>query len=1525
MVFRCLMACVVVAWVGLPSFASEPPVTPVEAPVAVAVAPLRVHPLLKSVEPGLREWLRQEIARSGRPVVDRGEAERAAGARVSPDKPFLHGADAVPIGAATRAAVVVFGELKYDAGRTQVRIRAWNAHDASLLASGEGDALLGAVGEALSAAAAPVVDALSRAPSQIRPPRLAEFGTYSRALSAFTEGDLPAAWKALVELDTTTATGLRAEFEAASESPDTPVPMRSRMASARGVSDPDWLKVRQGLRERTDPAMLVAGADAAAAREDPEAALRLYREAAELAPTDVDAAMGEARMLTELERSEEAGQAYVRVTQLAPAEPEAVHALAANATVPETTRAEHALTSGQIHERQLDAEAAKRAYQKATQGGPAGILAQARANVAALNARMGNNGEALLGYEELNAGGSQDPDVLMGLALARGEAGDDEGAEEALGRLVEREPGNAAAHTALGRVLAKKGDTQVALTHLERAVQLAPDDPVARKELARAYRKAGDPDAALTALDPSSVPAEHRVGLLREAAEAHTEAGRPDEARLVLEEAVQIEPDDPPLRTALATAYDANGQSDKAAGEREAVAGLTGERIAPTQHDEVAEGFDGKTIRGVDFGPLVSTFPLKHPDKRRRSIEAVAWLGLSEERDVLAHVRAWLLPKHIDLAALDEAIRESLETRYEVVGAEHMPEIAERSLENVRAMSTKVGDIGLVNESLAVDALLVAQVRPTEPVAIESPIALPLEIEVRMAGGTTSDDVFILANKVRLPNPGAFVRWNVRAALPYTALLILMILPVIRGWGTVLVKLDFQTEKGTKGFFSVQLSRKPGKAKREKTKSGGGKTKAQRYQRRMRAWSRFAAHMVGRETRFRMVPARTWYVAVHGLLQDAKSKEVIGNYLEERKVTLERGQTLEVGFDFRAKEAAIEVRLFRPEGQEDAQVLVALAGDPESIRYVRDETVVLHVGNGPHVVLAGHADRVLEREVTITEFGAQSLGFELANDAAALFTGCPDAVEPYVTGDAPAASRALERAGLSEIANAVRARYHEERGEQAEAARFYEAAGQLTAAAELTADAAGDSAEPDRSATLFEKAGDFHRAADRYAESGEGLKAAQAYEAAYDYENAIDAYRAAGEWSKTMELLEKTGGYFEAATIALGQGDPARAIRNLQLVDLRDPDYAETCKLLAEIFAQREEWGLAIDKAREGIEASGGEESAPLEQQEQLAVLLEKAGRADEALSVYEGIRKRDFDFGEVGTRIEALRSQVASEETRAEVEGAATAPEAAATEDRYEILGELGRGGMGIVYKARDRRLGRVVALKRLPDNLRDHPTAVQLFLREARAAAALNHPNIVTLFDADQADGNYFITMEMLEGFPLDQILKKRGKLSPKDALRLAVQISTGLQYAHERGIVHRDVKTANLFFTRERVVKVMDFGLAKMMEEVRRAATVIGGTPYYMAPEQAAGERVDHRADLYAFGVTLFELVTGRVPFTEGDVTYQHRHEAPPDPREFAPDLPEPLATCILRLMAKAPDDRAATTAEVTAALESLARSV
>jgi serine/threonine-protein kinase len=214
-------------------------------------------------------------------------------------------------------------------------------------------------------------------------------------------------------------------------------------------------------------------------------------------------------------------------------------------------------------------------------------------------------------------------------------------------------------------------------------------------------------------------------------------------------------------------------------------------------------------------------------------------------------------------------------------------------------------------------------------------------------------------------------------------------------------------------------------------------------------------------------------------------------------------------------------------------------------------------------------------------------------------------------------------------------------------------------------------------------------------------------------------------------------------------------------------------------------------------------------------------------------------------------------------------------------------------------------VALKKLPESLKEHPTAARQFLREAQSVAALDHPNIATLFDADQDDqGVYFLTMELLEGQSLDKLLEQRGPLPLGEVLQMGYEIASGLQFAHEQRIVHRDIKPANLFYTSANHVKIMDFGLAKMLEQV--ASTTSSISPY-MAPEQAQGEAIDHRVDQYALGVTLFHMLTGRVPSERGD--------APTDPRELVADASEGLSELIVQLMSKQPDERFASTGEIS----------
>jgi tetratricopeptide (TPR) repeat protein len=744
---------------------------------------------------------------------------------------------------------------------------------------------------------------------------------------------------------------------------------------------------------------------------------------------------------------------------------------------------------------------------------------------------------------------------------------------------------------------------------------------------------------------------------------------------------------------------------------------------------------------------------------------------------------------------------------------------------------------------------------------------------------------------------------------------LLMVLRLLRGRGDVAVSIEYPAE--LRGTFSVRLS-----TRRPKGRLHGrilNPAAAQRAKLRASSSSRTEHHMVSRETQFREIASGRYFVTVDGFLQAPDSGDVLATHFEDREIRVRRGRTVGVEFDYHPKNCSVEVKVLwdrRP--VPDARV--AVYGHPASMRFARSGPVRIGVALGSHTLIAGGGDRIAELGIDVVSFNPASVEIDLADRERLLFTGCPPAVEPYLLGDVPAAARALEREGQHEVANAMLARVHLERDDRSAAARHFEQAGRLREAAELRQELS----DFEQAGRLFERAGDLARAAEMYRAAGDHLQAGETYERANQHAEAADCFRDAGDLTKLVDALEKCGEPFEAARVSIENSDRLRAIRSLQKVTQVDPHYLEAANILAEAYQEEGHLDLAIGTI-EQIVSFRGEEEVPLNDCDRLARLLEEATQYERAIEVLEVIRRRDVGYPGVATRIEELRKHVTGHLPANGVPGTVANVDAFGGGLRYDILEELGRGGMGVVFKARDRRLGRVVALKRLTENLRDHPKAVEMFLREARAAAALNHPNIVTLYDVGQEGDTFYLTMEYLEGMPLQAILKRRGRLSARDTSRLGLQIAAGLHYAEEQRIVHRDIKTANLFFTSKKVVKIMDFGLAKMIEEVRRGATMIGGTPYYMAPEQSLGEAVDHRADLYALGVTFFELVTGHVPFREGDVAYHHRHTPPPDPRESAPDVPEVFVELIRKLMAKKPEDRIASAGEVGQRLQAILRTL
>ncbi len=247
-----------------------------------------------------------------------------------------------------------------------------------------------------------------------------------------------------------------------------------------------------------------------------------------------------------------------------------------------------------------------------------------------------------------------------------------------------------------------------------------------------------------------------------------------------------------------------------------------------------------------------------------------------------------------------------------------------------------------------------------------------------------------------------------------------------------------------------------------------------------------------------------------------------------------------------------------------------------------------------------------------------------------------------------------------------------------------------------------------------------------------------------------------------------------------------------------------------------------------------------------------------------------------------------------------------------YNLTQELGMGGMATVYKAYQPRLERSVAVKVLdPAFITDDSDVLARFRREAKAIAALRHPNILTVYDYGEEEGLAYIVMEYVEGGTLKDRLEGE-PFEPQRAVGLSIGVGRALAFGHDQGIIHRDVKPANILLPREDWPLLADFGLVKL-QQARRALTQAGmilGTPDYTSPEQALGEPADHRADIYALGVVLYEMITGRLPFEADkafDVLLMHINEAPPKPREIVPNTPEIAEDIILKALAKSPAER------------------
>ena len=246
----------------------------------------------------------------------------------------------------------------------------------------------------------------------------------------------------------------------------------------------------------------------------------------------------------------------------------------------------------------------------------------------------------------------------------------------------------------------------------------------------------------------------------------------------------------------------------------------------------------------------------------------------------------------------------------------------------------------------------------------------------------------------------------------------------------------------------------------------------------------------------------------------------------------------------------------------------------------------------------------------------------------------------------------------------------------------------------------------------------------------------------------------------------------------------------------------------------------------------------------------------------------------------------------------------------RYEILGRIGSGGMADVYKGKDHKLNRYVAIKVLKSDYRSDQVFIQKFLSEAQAAAGLMHPNVVNVYDVGQDRGLYYMVMELVEGITLKDYIQKKGKLSAKETISISIQMVTGIQAAHNRHIIHRDIKPQNIIISKEGKVKVTDFGIARATTSTQTISASVMGSVHYTSPEQARGGRVDEKSDIYSAGITMYEMITGHVPF-DGDstvsVALKHLQEEIVSPSKEVPGIPYSLECIIMKCTQKNPERR------------------
>jgi tetratricopeptide (TPR) repeat protein len=458
--------------------------------------------------------------------------------------------------------------------------------------------------------------------------------------------------------------------------------------------------------------------------------------------------------------------------------------------------------------------------------------------------------------------------------------------------------------------------------------------------------------------------------------------------------------------------------------------------------------------------------------------------------------------------------------------------------------------------------------------------------------------------------------------------------------------------------------------------------------------------------------------------------------------------------------------------------------------------------------------------------------------------------------------------------------------------------------------------DKEKAAGILVQMNEFARAAELYEQAGKIENAARLYMTAKQTEKAADCFIRIERHQEAADLYVQSNQPIKAARIYYHLGLYSKAIAVLDTVSPYEEEHAEASYIKGLIFFKQQnpkEAKGALEKALEDdINDSRFASALPI-----LGDLCLQNGEPSKALDYYEralaqGLQREKIqtqmhqaeelikDQGEVihkeTKRITSLKELI----TTGVILDDATQPHIEVA-SRYRILKKIGEGGIGVVFSAYDRILERKIVLKFLKPSMVVSERARRLFIREAKTSAKLNHPNIIIVYDAGIEDTEPYIAMELLEGRTLEEYIEEGIPLPFNHSIDIIRQTCSALSYAHKKNIVHRDIKPSNIMLVGEMRVKLMDFGLAKVLSQ-SFTQSFIGGTPLFMSPEQIVGEFVDNRTDIYALGVVMYRLFTGVYPFEDGDVLAHHRFSIPKSLKEHNKSIDERLSTIVLQCLEK-----------------------